>query len=202
MNTRLLIMFCMVLLLLSCRRTKRINVSLNKRMAEAFSFQPGTWWVYKDSATGVRDSVVVTQRTNGMETKDMGHEALTVYYIEQINCSISCYQEDSLGNWTQPASVLTKIIRFEQDSVWIGIGSYSKNWDSSWHVYGVMRYPVNETVPAVMLRGNTYSNVVQNNSSYGYTTWYNQEVGFIKLPVHNESKVISSWELEKYNIVR
>ena len=169
-------------------------------MEQKLYFKPGTWWIYRDSVTGITDSCVVQNAFKDVFTQ-IGDP--TTY--ERLHIDIFAYRNNGkIDTFSSYMDMVGNSITYGCSApVAAVLGS----------VYATVTYPF--AGAPLTLNGTTYNNVVTTFSntlfyvhdhptvSISKPSYINDEVGIIKCYVpHTADSVFDVRELVRYNIVR
>ena len=214
-----------LLLLQSCIKTKVYSV--NSDMKSVFNYKPGSYWIYKDSITGVIDSVYVT--ANQDEMQDGGGCVIIAYApkikIEEIGISlfVSNGNPSDSEQWyfnmqqSQFNISFRNNMDFVESEMRFNLFSWplavSKTQSSSGCDPGLDSGAVTDIIPEVAVGGQSYTNAARsahlissgmsNNLYYNDCFFVNQEAGIIKIVFdHPSDSVHRVLELQRYHLVR
>lgn len=193
-----------IVFFVSCSKEKEKGTHLNKLDAgleQNFLYKTGSYWIYRDSVTGVVDSFVVTA-SNKSETTDTTCAncdkeiaSLTIKpYRDNVMDSMSMYIQ------MQKQALTYRCVTYQS----IFVGGFP----------GQVTYPFVTTHPSYSLNGTAYANVreafvnsyLQANDTVTYFSrpyYVNEEVGLIKFTVpYRADTSFFVWELVRANVIR
>jgi len=194
-------------MLSSCKKTNLPNRPVDADLKAAFSYLPGTYWIYRDSISGHVDSFFVTQDTHN------NYNYNSQYTFDQITVRITAYNVASFADSdTWEISLYQSTIAIDYD-----IDLYSKNTDGI--DYYPLTYPFTDgeyigstgtNVNTLSILGNyvvdgkTFNNVAQVNYVDGTNDYFyiSSDVGIIKMRLYDNVDSVHVWELERWNIVK
>jgi hypothetical protein len=149
---------------------------------------PGSWYIYKDSATGLTDSVDVTVSTVNYKVPQFsnlsGNPPVTNYYNDDYNLTLKSV--DLSGNETTWLDASSRSI--------IYYAATSPNYwelDDLIHDIILMQYPsnlsgyaANYKIPSAAIEGHIYSDILVVQGSLGSSpgeVWWTKAIGIVKL---------------------
>ena len=216
-NIFILSVLPLILIANSCQKNTPVK-QVDAGLKAAFNFQPGTYWIYKDSISGKVDSFVVTGNQPG-SGPDNGY---LDYYI---NIFISEYAYDTSINinaiqWEYSLNGNNFILLYYNSNA---ISNFGKSIDYS----DLFSYPLSvgnsfgnadisnvttATSFSLSIDGQTYSNTNLVNSILLYNNIYeysfnnlfyiDAKIGFIKIVLNQPNDSLHRiWELQRYNVV-
>lgn len=177
----------------SCQKRddNEIQIPLDDEVKAYFDFKPGTYWIMKDSLTGITDSFVVTQRTSLATQEGNGVN-------EVLNFDISDYP---LGGTLQGTS------GFEM-GLWNGFSVAMYFGSSKMNYILCSQFTLDSMYGHLEAEGRVYDSVLRYTRlglgpdqihEYG-KFYFNREVGFIKMELNHNTEV--KWHLLRFNIIR
>jgi hypothetical protein len=179
------------------------------------AFQPGTYWVYEDSVSGVLDSVVVVNFYHSLseilgekEEIDYCAESISTEYFSYFksqkgfvqstvncvnmsggeNCCLTSRRTDAAGEGDR---FLLAQYPFEIGSLPDGTGQIVE-------IYG------DYTIDSISY-GTTIKTLVPSDyTQYGYSSYYyfSRNLGIVRLETLNNLGVWRIWKLKRYHAVR
>jgi len=187
----------------SCKKNNPIpHKIIDAHLKGAFDFQPGTYWIFKDSLTGQVDSFYVRNNWNSIYTN-----ASPSYTYDGITVDIKEVNELPIGS----------------DTARWGIGlaqnqlAFSDYYKDDFFNYDAIIYPFTSGIqpydvyPESIILMSSFSinnstifnNVAEICYSGGVNDFFylNSDVGLIKI-VLNQRDAIRVWELQRWNIVK
>jgi hypothetical protein len=203
--------------LIGCQKASDNNVTISANLKKAFSFQPGTYWIYRDSLSGMIDSFYVTDNTSSTtQVGNSNYIPTKTIYTDHIYIGISQMNIAPLPS----NSVIHKwefhLYENNFSVYWLDtFGSYG-------HYYGdpLTSLPFPDTAlvyKSYTLNGNSFKNVAvaYKGAHWAIDTVYSFDdylyvcpnVGLIKLRMshyHDNMPKIDSyfrvWELQRYKV--
>lgn len=177
------LIYILIFAIFSCtRQSKKIYV--DGELVNHFYFKKGSYWIYRDSLTGVKDSVSV-QRTQESFSGD----------IKSIEQHQSIFIE------------LTEFNDSNRGGIFIGDILLTSNTLALDHLstttFGRVSsiYPYQPTYATIPINGHIFTNVLDMTDS-NYRVFINVSVGIIKMKVKYPYDTIKYiWELERFNRV-
>lgn len=161
---------------------------------------PGSWYIYKDSATGLTDSVIVTMSTVNFKVPQYGN-LFGNSYLDHHNDDYRI--------------LLEKVDASENKTVWLDAGSqsvisYGSNIDSYWILHDLfngiilMQYPsitpFSTTqvykIQNISIEGNSYTDV-QVIRAYDAAVWWAKGVGIVKMTYLKDNEIKTTLLLRK-----
>ena len=231
-NLLLAAIFLVGITLCACNRDSITKVPVNADLKTAFNYKPGTYWIYRDSISGIIDSFFVrsnediyTNTTNGSSKS-----------IEDIVMNISEYT-----NIPTLSKIDTQSWIFDFETTMFNIYFYdNKIYDNQVQFFPLINYPFQTSLSsyplisnyyevekgtvinifdAFTLNGQSFNNVAeishsaninasQNsslNSPYSYNDLFfiSSDVGIIKMSLnHPEDSMNRVWEIQRWHIVK
>lgn len=201
-------MVFMLFLFAECKKTANVDTipaadtifkTTDSALIANFYFQPGTYWIYKDSVTGQIDSFTVTESKKkirnysiyGMHQSEAAVTPYNVVYITQVNIN---------GILPHPP-LYCKIVLMEQDA---GFEYYTFRVPGNDDWFSVaFSYVYEGFCPdSYIFNGINYLHVAtfrQNyNSSVGNTYYVCNRVGVIKMRIIDDAHAGPHvWELQR-----
>ena len=123
MKSTLLLFTALLLLLIaanSCiKEKKKVFVPVDTDLKAHYDFKVGSYWIYRDSATGVEDSFVVTERsTDSSQSGD--------YYLQSIYSRIRQYHNNVILDtpiWAFSLRNTYLFFGYNQDAIQVNLQS-------------------------------------------------------------------------------
>jgi len=186
----------------SCKKNNPVpHRIIDADLKGAFDFQPGTYWIFKDSLTGQIDSFYV--RGTSMANNTSNNPS---YTYDEMDIDIKEVNESPIG-----ADTARWGIDLEQNKIYL----------SDWYIdnfadYDPIVYPFtsgtqtsavyNQSIillNTVTSGINSFNNVAIINFTGGLNDYFylNADVGFVKI-VLNQRGANRVWELQRWNIVK
>lgn len=190
----------------SCKRpgSNLPNYAVDADLAAAFSYKPGTYWIYKDSLTGQIDSFYVTQLTTNNFKDPSGtytYDLIGVYFAERGITSLTSTDTSSWRIYLQQN-------QFSLDHYWkyeyvdYDAVEYPFINNSSKGVYNE-RVIINNsiTINSKIYANTTTINYYSNNINDSYFIYPN--IGMLKISInHSYDSFRKIWELQKSNVIK
>jgi len=200
--------FILISLVAGCKKKTPV-IPIDADLVKYFSYNLGTWWVYRDSVTGERDSFVIIQKIFGTESgndEDLNEEIEDYYvynngYLDpnrsygilnlQKNYISYIFIDSGSGALYMNYSML-----FEYPFKSVG---YTSSLDSYNEQYSVINF-----LPTYNLGGNTYDSVfvinqTDQSNSYNDIFYISKNAGIIKIRYNHSNLIVL--ELQSYHIV-
>jgi hypothetical protein len=229
-NILLSVVVVMGLLLAACNKTKIVHYPLNAALVAAFNFQPGSYWIYKDSLSGDIDSFFV--RANVPSTNSGEDAQSTGEMFNYIDIAISEY---NIFPATSPNDTASWLYIYCQDAIYlqfftkkmytgyicyppltdypflyrltesrgVNYGQYSSGGSVD-TIYNT--YPVNGQTFTSVEMVNEYADVDPNGSSpiaytYNDLFYISPNIGIIKMVLnHPQDSLHRIWELQRWSV--
>jgi hypothetical protein len=208
----------------ACNKNNKVTqLPVNAPLKAAFNYKPGTYWIYKDSLSGMVDSFAVTSTDDifsdpisGLNAQKFSIEFITLMVTEytgsgdtlqwkfQYNQSLVCvYSRDSIFEIQH-----VPLINYPFSKVLLEQGITSNYGESS---------SVIDTNASVTINGHLFNNVavvadtanaflsVVSNDRYRYadTIFISADVGIVKMNLnHITSNYYRKWELQRLHITK
>jgi len=198
-------------------------VNINAGLKAAFNYKPGTYWIYRDSVSGMTDSFFVTDNEPSVSSTTP-HDPREAVHTEIITISISDVNiapvpaNTTINQWTLSYSGVNMYLAtdmleyqpvttypFPSDSI---LSDYNSPADTGRFTNIYISYQVS---------GNTFANVgainhrgyvdrsYTNQPNYTYNDWFclSADAGFVKMIFnHPQDSSYRVWELQRYKIVK
>ncbi len=196
--------------MLSCfRKDDQPYQPVSSELRKYFDYKPGTYWVYKDSATGSFDSVSVYL--------NMGNN--TDPHIEQIRIGLKLYYGQGGKTDTFNYDLLENKIFMDYDPGLTGIYASSYLLTYVPFVFPQQNNGINggapnipdlvQLIPEMVIDGNHFNNVLevhaQRNDAYlKYDDWLyvSKGQGIVKMRLnHPGASLTRTYELKKWNLI-
>ena len=182
-----------LLVSIGCKKSNRHysvfnNFTFSKEALDYIKFNPGKYFIYKDSATLTTDSVIVTksliESVSGTTPVFFG---TTFYYTEEVYTLIL----SKIGSSNTTAWLSGKADSFGGGSI------YMTPLDNSGGY--LFRDPPDSTITTIVVEGKTYTDVILTYSTFQiiYSYYWAKGVGLIK-----SSKVDSAGIRKTYTLLR
>ena len=200
----------------SCKKASIGENKVSPALVAAFNYQPGTYWVYKDSISGVFDSFYVyknefSQNFDNSSGRQIKNDSYSIYVKQSspfVNTTESPWRID-LFDYEMD------IIYLNKNNAHLQLLLYPYDTDT-------MQRDYDDTIlfiahPTFFLNGSTYQNVEEIHHSftlnplviYGpaftlHDIYYiNSTVGIVKMRIdHPADSTLFVWELQRYKIVK
>ncbi len=214
------VLFLFLFVLNSCKK-QLPHYSIDSDLKTAFNYQPGTYWIYKDSLSGRIDSFYVTQNVfqANVPSGDVTQDEITINVVEK----------DIDANSTGATSILYYLyvggnmvsIQYAPDSPSQGeyilynpfftypfqLGAFV--WKSGFAGSSDESYCM-QIFPSYTLNGLVFLNVAEiphgSSGPGGYldTFFVNADVLIAKMDLHHPYDSVGTkvWELQRWNIVK
>ncbi len=166
------------------------NKPIDADLKAAFSFKPGTYWIYKDSVSGRIDSFFVYSNNYTIGDPSSGYEK---YDIEYDNINV-CYTISSIG-WELYGNNIKFTYYMSMNVIQypFNVGQLNSNMDGTNNTIS--------TISSFTIAGNIYNNVAEiSNIHFGDLYYISADIGLIKIKF-NHFPVNPVWELQRYHIV-
>lgn len=192
-----LLLFCFVVLAVSsCLKRKYHLLEVNSDMVMRYSYQPGTYWVMRDSATGRTDSFYVMADSvvtrPGREKLDIQHYYCSIQQVNQQHTDSCLWQ-----------------IHMVQNSFILNVSPTDSEY---LYVCGAMHYPFPLSYALYPMNARYYADVYESNyyqfaadgTTMLYNNWLylNEREGLVKmrLNLYNPERHFV-WELQRMKLV-
>lgn len=164
------------ILAIGCKKKEEFSKTIDPKMKQYFSFQPGTYWIYKDSVSGKEDSFYVSQNTTTTKDGIEYNETLIMIHGDTAarSCSINLHQTGLNFSFQESRSVGFSFVLLGNDALWINITTTSVN-------------------------GSSFDSVKKVESDGSY--WLRHNLGLIRI-APNKGPKYKIWELLRYRIVK
>jgi len=202
------------LLFIACKKSTSINHQyLDPGLVAHFNFKPGSYWIFRDSATGNIDSFCV--KTNSLFTQTYGsglQDVVITNFQEYTNRTDTNSWQLNLDNnsWYFYAYYNTKFNTHMEQFPVLGGSTYPFALHPVF-ASGIGRdSTIMSTLANYTVQGTTYTNVWQiidstHNLSYNHNDCFyiSDSVWVIKFSLnHPQDSLYNTWELVRCNIVR
>lgn len=158
--------------MISCKKETAPELEYLKIPDEVWSYvylTPGSWYIYKDSATGLTDSVVVTKSVINYKAPVNFITSSTLFYTDDYILILD--KVDLAGNKT-----------LWLDAISNGVILFGAK---AWFFPGLLQYPYTTIpglftvykIPTATIEGNNYSDILITEGG----AWWVKGVGLIKL---------------------
>jgi hypothetical protein len=188
-----------VLLFAAACKKKSDEIRIDERVRSYFDYQPGTYWIMKDSATGDIDSFVVTTRNEKIISTDFENvETIDVRIIEypSANGSDSSGWTISMSNGTRALMGYENFLRKKR----IGFNNIQQS-ENDTTVFpleqnGQVYTDVNFTEVSMSFANDYDAGLPQN-----FRWWYNKMNGIIRLDIALPWQA-RIWQLVRGRVIR
>ncbi len=203
MNSKSALIIIMVIGLFSCQR-KLPHRNINDALRAAYTFQPGSYWVFRDSISGHADSLFVTGVHSNNLTDITGS-----YTFDLEDIDISTRNLDSMADSNQ------WVINLQESQVAI---SYDLRGGHKEAIsFPGVTFPFGDatnsdntvtTMDSYTTGSFTFKNVARVNFTSRYVDksdiiYLSPDAGMVKIAFnHFYDSVYRNWQLQKYNIVK
>lgn len=198
--------FCSLILYIGCSKSET-HFPVDPYLINNFNYKPGTYWVYKDSLSGVEDSFFVTK--NSPNSQPLTRNSST--YVDAIIIDGLQYNSSNMkvAKWSMSLGGAS-IGWYYKGSV-----TYSYKLISTPFVTGIIDTSEKDSAYVISVDGNytingeSYSGVAKyrhfcdaNNyyPRFDDTYYLNSQVGIIKMDINHDTHKI--WELQRSKIVK
>lgn len=213
----LVCLFAIPLIISGCKK-KPVN-RVDPDLKAAFSYKPGTYWIYKDSLTGAIDSFVITTNddnfsTNNDRTLETIGMNMAEYIVSSPYLDTSLWKYSIVSNqisltWDQTSSVphIDQVIQYNPFTYYpftVGV------LPNAIYSIGI----ATNVFSTYTVGSSTYSNVEELNDTLRKDAWsfyhyYNDwfyltaDVGIIKMRLyHPQDSINRIWQLQRWHIVK
>jgi hypothetical protein len=189
---------------LNCRKEhkppEKPYIEIPKDVWAYIKLTPGSWYIYKDSATGLTDSVIVTMSTMNFKVPQYGN-IFGNSYLDHYNDDFRV--------------ILQKVDPSENKTVWLDASSrsviyFGSNIDSYWILEDLfkgitlMQYPSKtpfstsqiHKIQNISIEGNTYTDV-QVIGRDAAAIWWARGVGIVKMTYLKDNEIKTTLLLRK-----
>jgi hypothetical protein len=213
----LLILLLIICTMAACSHSDPTIVYLNATLKQKYNFQKGSYWIYKDSLTGVEDSMVVISTT--LEISSPSNNNIRT---EGLRCDIrecdskpdsvsSLFLISATEGSSSSFSFKVSIANLLNQGLGFPYLTYPFKNISYRSTLGDSIIITNIPTP-YLLAGNNYDNVTQllqasqPNLYYNNCCYINDSVGLIKIRTPYEdiagNKQIKVLELQRWHIIK
>jgi len=181
----ILLMFIIVsvLTVISCRKPTTYNMPQD--LKDYCMFPVGSWWVYEDSISGEKDSIVLMEQSvfiDGPDENFYWESISQVFYSSLYNVNASCYTYIYRRNPLTYNYFFGKGSYFSTDDSFLGDNNVSYIYSDSTTINNIYFYKIK------------IFEEYKGTSNYGLTYWA-KNIGVIKYVNPN-----FNWELKSYYI--
>ncbi|MBL7719097.1 MAG: hypothetical protein JNL72_09715 [Flavipsychrobacter sp.] len=200
----------------SCKK-EPVNHVIEERIRQHFNFQTGSYWIYKDSMTGIEDSFVVESnysfQKQAIFNSDETQDIINIVIREYRNNSIS--PDSFVLTCTMRRNYMAEIFDFE------ATGAYSVGYGPLFiYPFTPGGLPVGLVLdnngdgsivniyPSYTINNTSYTNVALVNHSFGSSSkahndyfYISPDVGIIKMNITRTNGLHKVWELQRKNII-
>lgn len=219
--SRLIFLFA-ILLGSSCSKKANNNTPIVSGLKTAFNYQPGTYWVYKDSLSGRVDSFYITSNVQSKLISNIGNGTLDDINIAMTEKNIgSVFSTDTLS-WIWFLAQNYAVLGVTGLPIILGGGFNYTPLITYPFTIGAMKAPLSACSDSYLnlisstynLNGNDFMNVaeiteVATQYNYIYDSFsdhifVNADVGIIKMRLNHPYDTIGTkvWELQRWHIVK
>lgn len=177
----------MLIILFGCKKTDSA-MPLDENLRKHFSYQPGTYWIYKDSVNGQIDSFAVVD--NIPDVYDFGQGT-----FHGINVGIVAYSYGTVYDTGYDISWL-----LQGKSIDVQITGFPYAPVRATIVYPFVKGSVAAILDEIAVSGNTYKNVAVIGTDSESSLYVTEEVGIVKMRFLSLSNT-PIWELQRCKIV-
>ena len=160
-----------------------------------FSFQPGTYWIYRDSLNGRLDSFYII--SNGIGIAITNYRADNGFYY----CQMQLNQHNIDGTATADSAVWQYDLHH---SVFQLVEYASKSWSTfAEYPFVTGENGISAITPTYTLNGQSFQHIATIDK--GTDLFYvNDSVGIIKMRLDQSDTAMPShvWELKRWNVVK
>jgi len=203
----------------ACHKPSQPHYTINASLKAAFDFQPGTYWIYKDSISGEVDSFAVQTSESGTSTNSSGGysmDQIFIYIQEYFPSSgTSDYKEWEYSFFGDEIDLLYYGSNITETNYAPFINFPFQNpltYETYAHEVGniIDSSYVDNIYDSYSLLGNTFLNVAVVNHALIYLTAINYSdvfyicpnIGIIKMKLnHRLDSINRVWELQRWNVV-
>ena len=204
----------------ACKKPSTPNYPINNSLKAAFNFQPGTYWIYRDSISGDVDSFYVQANGTGNNSNSAGYTYdLTEVQIFEVSALISIdtqyWQYYYLGNVIEVGYYGPKM----HEADYAPFINYPFQDSLTFPHYGSSNLlnadsgSVARIFTSYTLNTNVFTNVAETyqwyNNNAGTGLLFNDifficpNIGIIKMKLYHPLDAINRvWELQRYHIVK
>ena len=196
----ILISLAALMLVLGCKKERVLYLSDD--IKKNYSYKPGSYWIYRDSATGREDSCYVL---NNYISLDEQYDRSTSSDYDKVE-------------WMEIKMKLEAVNKGK--NVQLGIRFYINNNELN-GLFGDISnpqtfsspLPINqqtfekynyggslEFLPSISLQGKEFLNTFKINDDFGLY-YFNESIGLIKMRLTNDS-VVYNWELVRHKVLK
>jgi|GEM_PF-799847 len=217
------ILYCIFCLATACKKDTDLNQPMNAQMKAGFNYKPGTYWIYKDSVTGVIDSAyVVSNDVNYFTRGCVLYDGQPKY--EQMDILINMANGDPSDSerWTLSLSDTTCTFRplrrkdTVESSLYVTLFHYPLKVEPANPISSCVLLfdsgAVTDIVPVMSFSGQNFVNAARSKHdnisgtpcySYNDCFYVNEDAGIIKLVFnHPQDSVYRVLELQRFRIVK
>jgi hypothetical protein len=193
--------------------TKERVIPVDNLLRATFAYKPGTYWIYKDSATGREDSFAVLYNESPKLSSDQYNKKATessrifVYRNGILNDSLYCnwfLSENIVHYWYieegRAPMVYDVLFGYPYTAVDVQYGSVEQPCK-------IVSYQVADSFAGQLMANAVEIDVKGTMDSVGYTIPYNDRffvtttAGIVKMRFRH-GFVNNVWDLQRYNMVR
>ena len=197
-----------------CHKNTKQNIPINAELKAAFNYKPGTYWIYKDSVSGMVDSFYVG--SNVLTVGESPIDYLDILIAEENIFPGSPNSKKYYWEYIYQSDVINVVFSFLGNISPIRYDNFI-NYPFQQTIHGLSQgYEGDPDTSFVNLlsaythNGITYNNVAQIRHyvtapivAYNDLFYLSADVGFIKMNLkHPLDTLYRVWELQRYNIVK
>ena len=215
----------------SCQKKSSVpNYPLNSALVAAFDFKVGSYWIYKDSISGMEDSFYVTSNSGIQTTTASGNQwtqQTLDFAVSEVNIA-PLPAQNYIQEWNYYFMNDVFWVYYAESKIYSGNITYAPlifyPYDSIPAVFpipGGVNYPASITIMKVLssliVNGQSFSDVEQTNDlasltatenyplgqAYSYNDWLYiaPNVGLIKIVQnHPQDSLYRIWEILRWHI--
>lgn len=174
-------------------------VYLPKETKARFSFQKGSYWIYRDSVSGREDSFYVfDMRTHlysmSQATGNPGYEVLEISIHQKLNLPVG--KPDSVYIWNFSVGARAVGGRYYQDTYLFDLPDCT---------YPFVSDDRSLLLSTFDLGGHVFSTVSKVSNTHS-TIWMNDSVGYVKMDIvydlNSWEKAREVWELQRWHVIK
>jgi hypothetical protein len=188
MKTRIILLLFLgfLFILNSCKKPEELpTYYIPQEFKDYVVFPVGSYWVYKDSVSGVLDTVTLQEQTFSITEIDLGYKeerlSQTYYYSIKDTLYMAISEFDEFGQI------------FQYRDYWNFFFVYANIGYTSWNDISVVSYSDSMTVNGVPYLDVYCISRPSLGTKYYY--YWSDEIGLIK-----KTDIASVWELVNYNV--
>lgn len=194
----------------SCSKPKEYHVPLDKEFLSCIDFPAGSYWIYRDSVSGVTDSFYIIKNYGVKEVldRDLGdHHSGDIYYVENLTINMMVRGDALYGTtFVMHSSEKGKYIYSYTLGTWIGSDSVGYSTGGTTILAKADSLDFIKLSP-YQVNNFSYTDVIYINVGYMESSgipiyfaykkvWWVENIGMIKI-IFKDDKV---YELVRYYI--